>query len=142
VLRKCEEYLRSDPTDWDDIYFQLRYSRLGDDFPRERFLRTPCHVIYSTLEKIRQQEQLEANISATTTAQLTNLLIQIAHGFSGSKKKPPQTKPKQFLPFPEWRPPTSKSTGPSVVVRSTLDRLVVARRIPLQIYAQLSTGDK
>ena len=114
-------------------------SPLGDDFPRERFLRTPVSTIRWTLRQIDDREQSKTNLQALPTARLTQILLQIAHGFSGSKRAAPKTKVQEFLPFPDWRPSTMEAEGPDQPTRFILTELGRQRRLPIHVLTALLT---
>lgn len=131
--------MRSAPTDWDAVYIRLRTSALGADFPQERFLRTPVGTIRMVLRELEQREQAEANLNALATARLTQLVVQVAHGFSGSKRPPPKVAVKDFLPYPNWRPVTAEAEGPDQPTRFVLGELGRKRMIPIHVFAALMT---
>ena len=118
---------------------RLRTSALGSDFPRERFLRTPINVIRWVLREIDDREKALANLGALPVARLTQILIQIAHGFSGSKRPAPKTEVKDFLPFPQWRPASQQADGPEPGTKFVLTELGKQRRIPIHVLAALMT---
>ena len=114
-------------------------SPLGEDFPRERFLRTPISTIRWALRQLDDREQSQANLEALPTARLTQILLQIAHGFSGSKRAAPKTKVQEFLPFPDWRPSTAEADGPDQPTRFILTELGKQRRLPIHVLTALLT---
>lgn len=114
-------------------------STLGADFPRERFLRTPISTIRWVLRQLDDREQAQANLEALPTARLTQILLQIAHGFSQSKRAAPKTKVQEFLPFPNWRPATAEADGPDQPTRFILTELGRQRRVPIHVLAALLT---
>lgn len=114
-------------------------SALGEDFPRERFLRTPISTIRWALRQLDDREQAQANLEALPTARLTQLVIQIAHGLSGSKRTAPKTKVQEFLPFPDWRPATAEAHGPDQPTRFILTELGKKRLLPLHVMVSLLT---
>jgi hypothetical protein len=75
-----------------------------------------------------------------STARLTAVLIQIAHGFSGSKRSAPKAQPRDFLPFPDWKPASATADGPDAPTKFILSELVRTRRVPLHVYAALAAG--
>lgn len=113
---------------------------MGADFPAERFLRTPIRTIDWLLKELDDLEKLRANISSMTVAQLTNIVLQVAHGMSGSKKPGPKTTPKTFLPFPDWRPVRSQSDGPDQPTKFILAVLAKQRAIPMHVFTALTKG--
>jgi hypothetical protein len=118
------------------LYLRLRNSRLGDDFPREKFLRTPVKAIVAALSYIDSEEQRQHNIAASTTAKLCLQVISIAHGMAGSKQ-PPKVDLKDFLPFPDWAPEGASHEGPTPQTRSLLMKLLKQGRIPMPVFTQL-----
>ena len=75
-----------------------------------------------------------------STAKLSALLIQVAHGFSGSKRPAPKSNPRDFLPFPDWKPTAAPSDGPDAPTKFILSELVRTQRMPLHVYAALAAG--
>jgi hypothetical protein len=114
-------------------------SALGADFPAPIFVRTPISTIRWVLREIDDKEQAAANTQALPTARLTQLLLQIAHGFSGSRKPAPKTKVQEFLPYPEWKPRASEAEGPDQPTRFILTELGRQRRLPGHILTALLT---
>lgn len=121
------------------MYIRIRCSALGDDFPRERFVSTPIAVIRRVLREIDDQEKGLANLNALPVARLTQLVIQIAHGFSGSKRPAPKLEVKEFLPYPDWRPNTQAVHGPSEGTRFVLTELGGKRKLPIHVFTALVT---
>lgn len=138
-MKSCETYLKSEVTDWDEVYLRLRMSALGADFPADRFLRTPVAVIRRALREVDDKEKGTMNMEALPVARLTHVLIQVAHGFSGSKRASPQIDMKTFLPFPDWRPASQQADGPSPGTKHVLAELAGKRMIPLHVLAGLMT---
>lgn len=119
---------------------RLRMSELGQDFPRERFVSTPVSTIRKALAVVEQEEQRKANINAYTTANLTQIVLGIAHGFSGSKGRPLSVKAKDFLPFPDWQPNKSDdSRSLDSSTRFILTKLQKENRIPAYVFVSLMT---
>ena len=116
-------------------------SPLGDDFTRDRFVRTPTKTIKRVLAAISEEEKRSANMSSLTTAQLAHLLLNVAHGFSGAKGSAPKVKPKDFLPFPDWRPSsTVDADGPDQTTRFILGQLIKDRTIPMHVFKALMSA--
>ena len=115
-------------------------SPLGEDFPRERFLRTPISTIRWLLRQLDDYEQSQANLQALPTARLTQIVLQVAYGLSGSRRAAPKTKVQEFLPFPDWRPSAAEADGPDQPTRFILTELIRTRRIPMHVYAALTSG--
>ena len=69
---------------------------------------------------------------------MATVLVQIAHGFSGSKRPAPKVQAKDFLPFPDWKPEAAAADGPDAPTKFVLSELVRSRRIPLHVYAALA----
>jgi hypothetical protein len=131
--------LRAPLADWDAVYFRVRASAVGSDFTPERFLRTPISTIRWLLRQIDDYEKSRANVESAATARLATAVIQIAHGFSGSKRPAPKIQPREFLPYPDWKPEAAPSDGPDAPTKFILSELVRTRRIPLHVYAVLAT---
>lgn len=122
------------------IYIRVRSSKIGSDFPAERFIRTPISTIRWLLRQIDDAEKAQANMAAITTARLTQIVIQVAHAFSGSKHSSPKTKLTEFLPFPDWKPSaSSEADGPDQPTKFVLSELVRTRQVPLHVFTALST---
>lgn len=138
-MRQCEQQLRVPLTDWDELYFHLKASPLGGDFPKEVFLRTPVAVIRKALGRVASFEQEQANVASVSTARLTSVLINVAHGFSGSKGPPPKIKVQDFLPYPDWKPEKAENQGPSEITSAVLVTLFRERRIPAHVFAALKS---
>lgn len=113
-------------------------SPFGADFPADKFTRTPISTIKWVLEQVDDREKAEANLRAVTTAQLTQIVLQVAHGFSGSKKAAPKTSLKEFLPFPDWKPQAESSHTASEPTKFILSQLVSKGEIPLEVYLALT----
>lgn len=131
--------LRSPLTDWDQIYVRVRCSPMGADYPAERFLRTPISTLRWLLRQIDDAEKAKANLASITTARLTQIVVQVAHDFSGSKRAAPKVKPHEFLPFPDWKPASTEVDGPDQPTKFILSELIRTRQIPLHVFASLNT---
>lgn len=140
ILESCAKTLKAPATDWDRIYVKLRTSEIGQDFPPERFLRTPLNTVKWVLEELDDAQKAKANLDAVTTAQLAQIVLLVAHGFSGSKQSAPKIQVKDFLPFPSWQPNRSASDGPSDPTKFVLSELFRERRIEPRIFAALIRG--
>ncbi len=114
-------------------------SALGSDFSRESFLRTPIHLIQRVLKEIDNHEQAQANIDSVTTARLIDVVLRVAHGFSGSKKKMAKTNISDFLPFPDWMPESKAKTEVDSGTKQVLIALLKKRQIPMHIFTGLVT---
>ena len=121
------------------IYVRIRTSALGPDFPRERFLRTPISTLRWVLRVIDDREKGQANLEAVPVARLTQIVLQVAHGFSGSKRAAPKINAKDFLPYPDWRPASSQADGPSNPTKFVLATLGRKRLLPAHVLAALMT---
>lgn len=120
------------------MYFRVRASPVGGDFTPQRFLRTPISTIRWLLRQIDDHERGHLNAQSVSTARLAATLVQIAHGFSGSKRPAPKVQAKDFLPFPDWKPEAAAADGPDAPTKFVLSELVRSRRIPLHVYAALA----
>jgi hypothetical protein len=95
-------------------------------------------VIRRLLTEAEDYRQAQANIESLSAANISALLIRIAHGFSGAKTPPPRTAPKDFLPYPDWTPREAPESGPDDATRLLLIELVRANRVPLYVFTALS----
>lgn len=118
---------------------RVRMSPMGADFPREEFVRTPIGIINRVLEEISDYEQATANINSMSTATLANLVLHVAHGFSGSKRTGPKSKPQDYLPFPDWQPEAKRKEAISSATKTVLIELIKTRRIPMHVFSSLMT---
>ena len=118
----------------------MRSSPVGGDFTPERFLRTPISTIRWLLRQIDDLDRGRANTASASTARLAAVVVQVAHGFSGSKRPAPKVQPREFLPFPDWKPAAAPSDGPDAPTKFILSELVRTRRVPLHVYAALAAG--
>lgn len=57
---------------------------------------------------------------------------------SGSKR-PPKSAPKDFLPFPDWRPSAADADGPDQPTKFILSELMRNRQIPMHVFVGLIT---
>lgn len=96
-------------------------------------------MIRRVLRELDQREQAEANTNAVTTARLAQLVLQVAHGFSGSKRPAPKVAVKDFLPYPNWRPSTADAGGPDQPTKFILSELGRNRQLPVHVVAALMT---
>ncbi len=120
------------------MYVRIRCSPLGEDYPSAKFLRTPIRTIRRVIQLIDDQEKYKSNVASLTSAQLACVVLQTAHAFSGSKGRGPKSIPKDFLPFPKWKPSSEQSDGPDQATLHILGSLVRTFSIPLHVYAGLS----
>jgi hypothetical protein len=135
-----EEVLRTPLADWDSIYFKIRVSPIGGDFTPASFLRTPISSIRWLLRRIDDYERGLLNAQSVSTAQLSALVLQIAHGFSGSKRPAPKANLRDFLPFPDFKPESASADEADAATRFVLSELVKSRRLPMHVYAALTAG--
>lgn len=111
---------------------------MGADFPRERFIRTPISLLKKAYDFVINQDEAEANRAAITQAVTADMLLKIAHGFSASKKRAPNTKPKDFLPHPDYRPLDSEADEADAPTKFILSELVKQFAIPVSIFVALN----
>lgn len=114
-------------------------SPLGLDFPAETFVRTPIRVINRALDEVSSFEQATANINSISTATLANLVVQVAHAYSGSKRSAPKSKPQDFLPFPHWSPLGKNKSPLNDATKKILADLLKQQRIPMHVFTGLMT---
>jgi len=118
----------------------VRSSAVGGDFTQASFLRTPVSTLRWLLQRIDDTERATANQNSATTAALAATVIQIAHGMSGSKRAAPKVLPRNFLPYPDWKPSTATTDGPDAPTKFILSELVRTRCIPMHVYAALAAN--
>ena len=107
---------------------------MGEDVPRERFLRTPISMLKWVLDRITEKEQAEANVASLSTARMADLLLKVAHGFSGSKKAAKGV-PRDWLPFPDYRPSGKESEQADQPTKFILPELC---RYPMHVFVALN----
>lgn len=113
-------------------------SALGSEFTGSTFLRTPTKVIRRALAIVEDEEQRRANIDSLSSAHIAQIVIAVAHGFSGSKGRPPKTKTKDFLPFPAWSPASvGDEGGPDESTRFVLIQLINQALLPPHVFTAL-----
>lgn len=110
---------------------------MGADFPRERFLRTPITTLKWLMDKLMDKEQADANLAQLSTARMADLVLKVAHGFSGSKK-PQRGLPKDWLPFPNYRPNTKEADQADEPTKFILSELVHRFEIPVYVFVALN----
>ena len=139
-INRIATYLNSPPTNWEEVYCRLKLTAFGNDFSPEKFLRTPTQTLRSLMLLAENESQRHTNHLSVSASYVTSYLLQIAHGFSGSKKAPPKTTAKDFLPFPEWEPlegTENRTDRPSELTRSILKTLLIKRKLPIHVYIAL-----
>lgn len=102
-------------------------------------MRTPISLIRWLLRELDDRDKGKANLQALPVARLTQVLLQIAHGFSGSKRPAPKLDTKDFLPYPDWRPASSQADGPEPGTKFVLTELGRQHRIPVHVLTALMT---
>lgn len=100
-------------------------------------MRTPVRTLRWVLREIDDQEKAKANLDALATARLSHLVLQVAYGLSGSKRKPPRTDPKDFLPYPDWKPSSDESDGPDQPTKFILSELIKKHALPVHVFTAL-----
>lgn len=121
------------------MYFRVRASPVGGDFTPASFLRTPISTIRWLLRQIDDHERGHLNAQSAATARMATVMVQIAHGLSGSKRPAPKVQAREFLPFPDWKPASATADGPDAPTKFVLSELVRTQRIPIHVYAALAT---
>lgn len=101
-------------------------------------MRTPVSTIRWVLRELDDREKSLANLNALTTARLAHLVVQVAHGMSGSKH-PVKAKPQDFLPYPDWKPSSVEADGPDQPTKFILSELMRQRQIPMHVFVGLVT---
>jgi hypothetical protein len=122
------------------VYFRVRASPVGGDFTPALFLRTPISTIRWLLRRIDDHERGLLNAQSVSTARLNALVVHVAHGFSGSQRPAPKVNPRDFLPFPDWKPASAASDKADPPTKFILSELVRTRCIPLHVYAALAAS--
>lgn len=89
------------------------------------------------LREIDDYEKSQANLQSISVARLATTMVSIAHGFSGAKGPAPNVQPKDFLPFPEWKPSDTPEDGPNPETREVLMRLFKRAQIPHYVFTAL-----
>lgn len=106
-------------------------------------MRTPTKALGKVLQYLESEEQRQANILSASTSMLGVQIAYIAHGMGGGKGPKPKVDLKDFLPFPNWNPPSGEEEtrpGPSPSTKVTLARLLRERRIPVYVFSQLNSA--
>ena len=104
------------------------------------FLRTPVRALGKIFDHIAAQEQHAANRDSTTQAQMAHLLLMLGHAYSGSKKAAPRTKPREFLPYPDFKGKDQEGKGPDKATTFVLSEVARQRRIPPYVLVALITS--
>jgi hypothetical protein len=89
------------------------------------------------MDKITDKEQSAANLDAVSTARMADLLLRVAHGFGGSKKAV-NSKPKDWLPFPDYRPIHAEADQADEPTKFILTELVHRFDIPVYVFVALN----
>ena len=79
-------------------------------------------------------------MQALPVARLTQIVIQVAHGFSGSKQRAPKLNLKDFLPYPNWRPSGGEADGPDQPTKFVLTELAKRRALPMHVFSALMSS--
>ena len=114
-------------------------SAIGVDFPRERFLSTPITTIRWILRELDDRDKGQANLEALPIARLTQIVLNVAHGFSGSKRPAPKSDAKDFLPWPDWKPASTQADGPTGPTKFVLADLARKQLLPIHVLTALMT---
>ncbi len=117
----------------------MRGSVYGADYPAERFARTPISHIRRILTELDNKVQAEANLASATNAQLCFLVRQAVHVFSHSTTPLTGISNKTYLPFPDWKPPSAKPSGPSEMTALALRETLRRRELPMHVFVALIT---
>jgi len=89
------------------------------------------------MDKVVDKEQAEANLASLSTARMADLLLKVAHSFSGSKKVQKGV-PKDWLPFPDYRPGTREAEQADEPTKFILSELVHRFEIPVYVFVALN----
>lgn len=138
-MTQLKDYLEKPETDWDKLYFELRTSNIGVDYPADVFVRTPVSQLNWIINECRISFCERANINSHTSARLATLLISVAQGFAGVKDTSNIPEPKHFLPFPDLDRYRSSNSPqrPSPETVDTLKQLLAQQRIPMHVFTML-----
>ena len=88
------------------------------------------------------ESQRQINSTSISASYICNYILQIAHSYSGSKKAPPKSEPKDFLPFPNWESAfgaTETKNRPTEITRAILKTLLIKRKLPIHVYLALDS---
>ena len=89
------------------------------------------------MDNVIQKEQADANLASLSTARMCDLVLRVAHGMSGSKKKVGGA-PRDWLPFPEFRPEAQKAEQADEPTKFILSELVRSFEIPVYVFVALN----
>lgn len=89
------------------------------------------------MDRLVEKEQADANLAAVTNARLADLVLKLGHSFSGSKKKATGI-PKDWLPFPDYRPQAKEADHADEPTRFILSELVHRFEIPVYVFVALT----
>lgn len=122
----------------------MRVSAIGVDYPLDKYLQTPTTELQYVMEVVVNEEQRVANLAANTAAKAIVISQYNTRAAAGSKDSTP-IDPKQYLPYPEWKPieviraEKAKAIKPEAR-RDTIEvltKLLKQRAIPMHVYAAL-----
>ena len=133
LIRSYGSYLSTQPLDILKLYMQLRWTPLGNDYPKEVFLRTPLKLLGHLLSRWYEEEKRRANINSISTAKLSQVVLSVAQAMGGGKD-PSRTKISDFLPFEL----DDEKTEEENITKEILTKLVKSGRIPTHVVASLS----
>lgn len=89
------------------------------------------------LDRVTEKEQADSNLSSVSTARLCDLLLRVAHGFGGSKKNV-RSAPRDWLPYPDFRPNGKEAEQADEATKFVLAELVQRFQIPVYVFVALN----
>ena len=89
------------------------------------------------MDKVIDKEQADANLASLSTARMADLLLKVAHSFGGSKKAQKGV-PKDWLPFPDYRPNAKEADQADEPTKFILSELVHRFEIPVYVFIALN----
>ena len=106
-------------------------SKLGGDFPPERFVRTPIKTLRNLLAYVSHAQKVEQNTQASAVAHLGQHITQLAYMVNGVKETPADRR-QFFLPWPNLKElDTPESETRSLLSETTKEILLdlLAKRL-------------
>lgn len=100
-------------------------------------MRTPISTLKWVMDKLVDKQQSDANLSQLSQARLADLVLKVAHSFSGSKR-PPRGVAKDWLPFPNYRAQTKEMDQADEPTKFILSELVHRFEIPVYVFVALN----
>jgi len=89
------------------------------------------------MDKVIDKEQADANLASLSTARMADLLLKVAHSFGGSKRAAKGV-PKDWLPFPDYRPDSRQAEQADEPTKFILSELIHRFEIPVYVFVALN----